>query len=655
MFLPQAMTEIELVVPEKDVLAVTELLAEQGVFHPVDVSHLSLEAESGSEDNWQQRFAAYSALERRVLALMKTLNVEEGQPSPELAKLQLIDIDLVSLTIDHIEQEIQEITRDLEQGQKRLEQLQRYIYQLEPLMHLDIDISALRSLRYLVALLGIMPADNVERLRTSLIHIPYVLLILREENRQAVVLLVGARRDAGILERAARSAYLNPLKLPDDYRGTPDQIIAAVRAGIKRMEQHIADQKVEIERRHNTLGRQLRALLWRLRISRMVAEAVVRYGKRHYTYLIVGWVPTDRVENLSQQLHQVSSAIFIEARTPVRHNENQNVPTSLNNPPFLRPFQQLVTNYGYPRYAEIDPTPLMALTYPLIFGIMFGDVGHGAVMTLLGGLLISRRVKVLRGLGDLGPLIFLCGLVATLFGFLYGSVFGLEHILPALWLRPLRNISDILLVTVITGTALLNIGFLCYLANAWLARDWGHFISGRNGIAGIVLYWALVGFVVKTFAPNLPIPLSSTIFGLLAGIAGIAIVFEGVLSNWIAGRRPLLESGFGTYLVQAFFELFETLLGFLSNTLSYVRMGAFAVAHGGLSAVVFILAEMVSPSHGIGYWLVAALGNLVIIGFEGLIVGIQTLRLEYYEFFSKFFTGGGASYTPLKLLSQAKE
>ena len=126
-----------------------------------------------------------------------------------------------------------------------------------------------------------------------------------------------------------------------------------------------------------------------------------------------------------------------------------------------------------------------------------------------------------------------------------------------------------------------------------------------------------------------------------------------MLGHLVQGHRPLIEGSIGTYAVQAVFELFETLISFLSNSLSYVRVGAFAVAHSGLSAVVFILAEMVSPTRGIGYWVVVALGNLFVIGFEGLIVAIQTLRLEYYEFFSKFFTGGGTSYVPLTTFPKA--
>jgi V/A-type H+-transporting ATPase subunit I len=132
-------------------------------------------------------------------------------------------------------------------------------------------------------------------------------------------------------------------------------------------------------------------------------------------------------------------------------------------------------------------------------------------------------------------------------------------------------------------------------------------------------------------------------------------MFSEMLKRLVDGHRPLIVGGLGTYAIQAIFELFETLVSFLSNSLSYVRVGAFAVAHVGLSAVVFILAGLAGPSHSIGYWLVIVLGNLFIVGFEGLIVGIQTMRLEYYEFFSKFFTGGGMRYDPLTLLSTVKE
>jgi len=655
MFLPQAMTEIELVVPESDVLAVTKLLGGKGIFHQTDASYLSPGAGFHSSEYWQQKTTACSMLEKRILTLMETLGIEESEPQSNIGGLSVIDVEMASLVVDHVEQEIQEVAQDLEREQKKLEQLQSYIYQLEPIVHLDIDIAILRNLRYLVALLGTMPVDNVERLRTSLIRIPFVLLTLRRDDRQALVLLFGDRRDADILERAARSAYLNLLKVPEEYRGTPDGIITAIRAGIARTEGHIAERKAAIEKLHDTRERQLRTLLWRVRMGRMVAQTITHYGKRRYTYLIVGWVPTAQVGSLTRQLQQTSDKIFVEANPSGRREGSGRVPTALDNPDILGPFQQLVTTYAYPLYNEIDPTPLLALTFPVIFGTMFGDVGHGLMLVLLGALLLSRRIRILRGLAGLGSLILICGLSAVAFGFLYGSVFGLEDVLPALWLHPLEHITDILLATVAAGTVLLNIGFLSHMINAYLARDWGSLLFSRSGVAGTLFYWSLLAFAVKAFAPGLPIPVSRTTLILFAGVSGGVVMFGDLLSNLILRHRPLIEDSLGTYLIQAGFELFETLITFLSNTLSYVRMGAFAVAHGGLSAVVFILADMVSPTRGIGYWLVVVLGTISIVGFEGLIVGIQTLRLEYYEFFSKFFTGGGSSYKPFRLLPRVEK
>jgi V/A-type H+-transporting ATPase subunit I len=174
----------------------------------------------------------------------------------------------------------------------------------------------------------------------------------------------------------------------------------------------------------------------------------------------------------------------------------------------------------------------------------------------------------------------------------------------------------------------------------------------RNGLAGLAFYWSLIGLAASAFVDDMPI--NPALFAALAAVSALAVAFAELLAHLVEGHRPLVEGSFGTYLMQAFFELFEAVIGLLSNTLSYVRMGAFAVAHGALSLVVFIMAEIVSPSRGVGYWIVVALGNLFVIGFEGMIVGIQTLRLEYYEFFSKFFSGSGVSFHPLTLISKGE-
>ncbi|MDY7040319.1 MAG: V-type ATPase 116kDa subunit family protein [Chloroflexota bacterium] len=652
MFYPQEMTEMEIIIPERDVLTVTRVLAEEGVFHQVDASYLSSEQGFGAADYWRGKSAAYAALEHRTLAIMRALGVDEGQPPPS-SLASLVDVETVRPSIEWLEQETQKLVEELEKEGKRLEQLQLYIHQLEPIADVDIEVSSVRNLRYLFAMLGIMPVDNLERLQISLARIPFSLLTLRRDSQQAVVLLLGTQRDADVLKRASRSAYLNPLNLPETYQGTPAQIIEAINEDIERTRQHITERKCVMTELHDARRQQLRTLLWRVRASRMEMDAIARFGRLRYTYLIVGWVPSASLPSLTRKLNQVSDEILIETNTPRRRDGEQNAPIALDNPGVLRAFQQLVINYGAPRYGEIDPTPLVALTFPLLFGAMFGDVGHGLVLALLGGLLASRRIRALRGLAGLGLVVVACGLVATVFGFLYGSIFGLENVLPAFWLRPLENIMQILIATVGFGIVLISLGFFVSVINAWIVHDRGRMLFSHNGVAGLVFYWSLIGLVAGAFVGGLPVhPLT---FGVLATVSGVAVMLSELLSRLVAGHRPLVEGSIGTYVVQGFFELFETLIGLMSNTLSYVRVGAFAVAHGGLSAVVFILAEMVSPARGVGFWVVVALGNLFIVGFEGLIVGIQTLRLEYYEFFSKFFAGGGVRYEPLTLLPRMEK
>jgi V/A-type H+-transporting ATPase subunit I len=361
---------------------------------------------------------------------------------------------------------------------------------------------------------------------------------------------------------------------------------------------------------------------------------------------MVGWVPDDDLEILTHRIKTVSKETLIETVPTSRHGDNRNVPVALQNSPLLRPFQMLVTTYARPRYGELDPTWLIALTFPLLFGAMFGDVGHGLLLAGLGALVSSGKVKALKSLGSLGGLIMICGLVAVVFGFLYGSLFGYEDILPALWIRPSHDPLTILGVAVGAGVVLLTLGFLIGIFNAVISRDWPHLIFGHNGLAGFLLYWSLLGAVL-TQAKMVHLP--TQIFIILAIISAVMIMLSDLFIRLMEGERPLIEGGFAVFGIQSFMELFEAVITFLSNTLSYIRIGAFAIAHGVLSLVVFLLAGLVGPKFGIGYWVVVVLGNVFIVGFEGLIVGIQAMRLSYYEFFSKFFTGGGMRFEPLTL------
>jgi len=650
MFRSQAMSKVELIVPEHDVVPVTEALAASRVFHLAANEHMGAESTSRQASEWQERATTFADLERRILTVMEALGVDAGPPPTETP--HLIWPAVAETDVEHLEQEAQAPVQELEEEQRRLAQLQREVSQLEPIVGLGIDLSILRGTHYTFVMLGTMPVTNIERLQSSLEHIPFVLITLRSAEHLATVVLFGMQRDADVLNRAARSAYLNPIKPPETYRGTPAEAIAALQAGIERTRHHIEERQATIEHLREMRIRHLRHLLWRVRASRTLVETIARYGRLRYTYLVAGWVPASQVPMLEQKVKQASAQVTIEVNSP-RAVDEEPIPVALDNPPFLRAFQGLVTNYGHPRYGELDPTPVLALTFPLVFGLMFGDVGHGLLLALAGLLIASRTVRALRGLASLGAVLVACGITSIFFGFLYGSIFGFEEVLKPLWIQPLKDIMAILLATVGIGVGLLSLGMVQNIVNAALERRWGHLLFDHNGLAGLVFYWSLIGLAARAFMSSLPV--SAMLLVALAAASGLAVAFAELLENLLQGHRPLVEGGLGTYLMQAFFELFETVIGLLSNTLSYVRMGAFAVAHGALSLVVFILAGIISPARGVGYWVVVALGNLFVIGFEGMIVGIQTLRLEYYEFFSKFFSGNGVRFRPLTLIQRGQE
>ncbi len=686
------MRRIELVVPDQYIVPVTEMLMASGVFHPIKSSTKSVGETTREKEccMWREWAAAFSSLERRIAAVMEALNVEEGpvpeeitnlgeqlyvqvgaMPKPASAEAEtekgesegmqtsskrlpyvlLLAPDVAQSEMEQVERQAQRLVAELKEAQDRYAELWEYVRHMEFVSNVNADLDALRNLRYLYMLPGTIPLDRLDRFEDSLGHIPYVLAILHRDQYLATVILFGLQRDAEVLERAARSAYLRPIRLPDRYTGTPKEVLASLHRDIQEVIQKIAKLQKEIDRLREVHAYHLRYLLWRVRASHKLAETIANYGRLHNTYLVTGWVPTSSVDQLRQVIGQISDEIGFDVRPPNPETDGP-VPVIMDNPRYVAAFQGLVTTYGYPAYGEIDPTLLLAITFPLIFGLMFGDVGHGLLLALVGGFLASSKVRSLRKWANAGIIVLACGLATMLFGFLYGSIFGFEDVLPALWKRPLEHINEILITSVEIGVGLLTLGMLCNIINAISLRRWGYLLFDHYALAGLIFYWSALGLMAVMGGLLKPLGIGATPFVILLIVSGLAMAFAELLERLLDGHRPLIEGGVAMYILQAFIELFEVSISLLSNTLSYVRMGAFAVAHGTLSMVVFIIAELASPTHEAAYWVVVVLGNLFIVGFEGMIVSIQTLRLEYYEFFSKFFYGGGSRFRPLTLTFQ---
>ncbi|NOT05339.1 MAG: hypothetical protein HOP27_12140 [Anaerolineales bacterium] len=668
MFFPKAMTEIELIVPSKDLLAVTRVLSGYGVFHQTDSNNYAGVA-TGSASTWQEQAAAYSMLERRLQTVLQALGIDEGQPP--LADFDaMVDLEKMRPLVEQIEEDVKQSSDHLTSERKHLEQLESTLHQLEPVADINLDISSLRNSRYLYSLIGVIPAANVDRLQTSLARVPNVFLTLRSDLAKPVVWLAGTKANSDVLERAARSAYLDPLSLPDGYSGTPAKIIESLRKTIEETQQKISELKVILAKFAESRKQELRNLLWQAHTSRVLSDAIVRYGQLRHTYVVTGWVTLADMESLTQRLKQASKEILIETTPTSRSGHQPNVPVALVTNRWLRPIQMLVGQYGHPSYGELDPTLLMAFTFPFLFGAMFGDLGQGLVLLILG-ILIDNKI-IMKGMQGLGLLIAYCGASAAFFGYLYGSIFGFEghlieeylhfHFEPT-WFSPLENILGILSIAIDTGIVILILGFLLSMFNNIRSRDWAHLLFGHSGVVAFAFYLsflALLGeFLGDTaIAPKVAVAINSLPlpFPALAGIFALLVMFSGFFRNVVEGHRPLIEGtgvgGIAMFLVQSFMDIFETVISMLSNTLSFVRVGAFAVAHGGLSLAIFSLA---GEKPDLGFWITILIGNIFIIGFEGLIVGIQTMRLHYYEILGKFFHGGGMRFEPLTLTPSTEE
>jgi V/A-type H+-transporting ATPase subunit I len=324
---------------------------------------------------------------------------------------------------------------------------------------------------------------------------------------------------------------------------------------------------------------------------------------------ITGWSSDVRGERLAQALQRSSARALLRYAVPPAGTK---APLLLSNPPWARPFEIFSRALGMPSSSEADPTPLLAVVVPLMFGYMFGDVGQGLLLAAAGWW-YRRRFPIAR-------LLMVGGVSAALFGLLFGGVFSLHGLIPALWLHPLDAPLSVLLAPLIGGALLLTVGLGLDALAAWWRGEMRRWLL--TDAALVVVYVALLAAFVA--------PAS-------LWVAAAAALFFCV-GHALQNRRV-------TAALSAIGELLEKTLQILINTLSFARVGAFALAHAGLSSA--IVALMDAADSLVAKALVLVLGNVVVIVLEAMVVSIQTTRLVLFEFFTRFMQGTGRAFRPL--------
>lgn len=360
-------------------------------------------------------------------------------------------------------------------------------------------------------------------------------------------------------------------------------------------------------------------------------------------YLLSGFVKADEVDHYKAIFKDLPSTIEVKDPSEVPDLE---CPTLLKNNWFAKPFEMFLGMYGVPKYTDFDPTGFMAFTYCLLFGIMFGDLGQGLVLFILG-LVFEKK-------GQIFGIINRCGITSMIFGFLFGSVFGYEELLnpvhqslfgvrEKLFDVMAQSSTMVLLIGAVAIGAVLILTTQCMnIVNRFKHHQLGDAIFSQNGIAGLVFYGGIVFAIVATMLLGWNV-LNPVYLGIFIVLPVISFVMKEPLSNAVEHKTVKPEEGWGGYIAQSIFELIDVLLTFVTNSMSYLRVGGFVLSHAGMMLVVMTLVEMTGKA-GVA---VLIFGNIFVMVLEGLIVGIQTLRLEYYEMFSRYYDAGGVQFNAL--------
>ena len=500
------------------------------------------------------------------------------------------------------------------------------------------DVEETLNTRYLSVTFGRLSGDNYRRLEEMSTVTPLLAFPVVEEKGFVLAIIFCSRDYHEEAEKLFRAVYLKEYHLRDIFEGAGENLRARLRERILDSERAIRGLQ-EAPRnyleRHRT---EFESLSCAVHSLQRVYALCQKRGELSGIFVLSGLIPAPTLPQVVQAVEKRGpNTLLLTEKGSELEKRGKQIPTLLKNNFLVRTFQEIVALYSLPSYGETDPSPLVALSFCLFFGFMFGDVGHGLLLT--AGAWYLARKGILKQ--TFASVIRIAGISAMGFGFLYGSVFGSEEVLPSLWTSPMHGISDLIRTSLFVGVAFLSLGVLINIFALKRKGRIGKMLFDGEGVAGLLFYWIAAISTVMGFTSDRGVP--EPLLFLLA------VLFLVILSSSSLERLFFKPGEKDEGKVVHTFTVFHDLLSFLSNTASFVRLAAFALNHAGLSAAVFMLSDMVHslPGGALFRAAVLVLGNGVIVGLEGLIVFIQTLRLEYYEFFSKFYQGGGRPFTPV--------
>lgn len=648
---PLELVRVDIYVLKSYVSRLTWALARLHLVHLVDVR--AWVAAGHPLTTWEQTETAeqrYAAIMERAKRLMESVGLHYEPLGLDVEGVSTDEIETLDQQLDTLEHALTALVERSRRLSAQASVASKTSRLLQLLAEAKTDPAALTKSKRLVIKVGLLPATHVAAVEEQISTFPHFFQQLGEVNGAKAVMTATLANDREKLGDFLKQADFEEFPNPDA------PIEAAAQAAAKRESELVAELHTVLETLRRAAS-QAQTALGTIRRKAEIAGGLTKAQRRFatvgHTMIISGWVPKQSLDEVRRVVEQYApGAAYLEVVDPSElrqaAGEVLRIPVLFNNPLLLKPFERITAAYGIPRYNEVEPTAFLAVSFLIMFGVMFGDLGQGLILALVGYLIFRTSLRYT----DAGVLLVECGLSSAVFGCLYGSVFGAENIIPALWFHPMRDISTSMAVALIFGAVLISIGLILNVINSLRIGDMSAAVFGEHGLVGAFMYWVCLAVGTK-FLLTGEVGLTGSALALLIGLPALTILFRRPIEEIFRrqpAKRPAWRNISGLFL-ESLVNLGDTFLSYLANTVSFIRLSAFSLAHIGLFVAIFALAESLSqvPGGGIWYWLTLILGNVVIIMLEGLVASIQAIRLEYYELFSKFFKGGGEPFRPLEV------
>ena len=584
------------------------------------------------EKGWKLTYFSYDSSiqewSKKAEDLLKKMNINYLETNEKI-KLEK-SFEQIKEEISKYIDDVDNLKNTIDEKQKEIKDIQKQLMPISHLKNISINLQDLYNLKYMNFRYGKISIDNYEEMKNEIVKMNLTIIEAEREENFLWLIYFMPNNITDKVDSFFKVMKFERVWLPGEITGTPIEFINKVNKFIEQNNNSIERIQKQLEEYRESIGKNLLNNYYQLKLLEKINK-IKKYMAHDNkgAFYFVGWIPEQNLKALIPKLEKDEIEYTIK-----NHDEVATIPpTKLKNPKIVKPFESIVKMYGVPNYSELDPSIFVAITAFLMFGFMFGDVGQGFVILVIGLILMKMKKSM-------GSIFLAGGISAILFGIVYGSVFGREDIIKGIIPSPMDNITNMLIAGIAVGAVLIIIAMIFNIKNGIKNKDKARALFDKNGLAGLAFYVIIlvliVGFLLKG---KLVISLGLSI--TLIAIPLLLILFKERIESYLNQNKSKVKSS----IVEKIFELIEMLLNIASNTISFVRLAAFAINHVGLCMAIYILSDMVG---GAGSVIVGIIGNLIVIALEGLIVAIQVLRLEYYELFSRFYTGDGKEYIPIE-------